>query len=200
MAAADQNEVAANILVPADLPGIEYDLAIQAELLAADNKTVVASAVATARRMRAVTPIALELASQTPVRLGRDLDPPGKLVGKINRFAGFAQPINLTLTGLPKGMASPALAVPGDKSDFEFPITFPYATPAGDLANVKLVATSQLDAKNPNTIGASGELAVAIKVVGGEKPPTEKPLTIFEDNAEFVTQLAEGRPGGAVER
>ncbi|OAI46392.1 hypothetical protein AYO44_02175 [Planctomycetaceae bacterium SCGC AG-212-F19] len=39
------------ILVPADLPLMPYDLAIRAELLAADNKTVQASAVTPARRL-----------------------------------------------------------------------------------------------------------------------------------------------------
>ncbi len=54
MLAADQNEAAAKILVPADLPLLPYDLAIMAELLAADNKTVQATAFAPARRLPAV--------------------------------------------------------------------------------------------------------------------------------------------------
>ena len=52
--AADQNEAMAKILVPADLPLLAYDLAIKAELLAADNKAVAATAFSSARRLPAV--------------------------------------------------------------------------------------------------------------------------------------------------
>ena len=41
------------IAVPADLPPMPYDLAIRAELLAADNKTVLLTAVTEARRLAA---------------------------------------------------------------------------------------------------------------------------------------------------
>ena len=190
--AADQNEIVANILVPADLQGIAYDLAIEADLLAADNKNAIATVVTPARRMTATTPISLELASQDPIEARAGLGATGKLTGKINRAAGFAQPINLTLVGLPKGINAPAITVPGDKSDFEFAIAFPFATPEGDLANVKLAATSQLDAKNPNTLIRANELPVAIKVVAGEKPPGDQPFAIFEDQSEFVAALTEG--------
>jgi len=42
------------ILVPADLPAIPYDLAVQAELLAADGKTVTATATTPALRLKTV--------------------------------------------------------------------------------------------------------------------------------------------------
>jgi hypothetical protein len=51
--APDQTMADLKIIVPADLPPIPYDVAIRAELLAADNKTVQASAVTAARRMMA---------------------------------------------------------------------------------------------------------------------------------------------------
>jgi hypothetical protein len=49
-----QNEADLKILVPGDLPQIPYDLAIQAELLAADGKTVAATATTPAVRLKAV--------------------------------------------------------------------------------------------------------------------------------------------------
>jgi hypothetical protein len=60
MIAADQSETTAAVLVPADLPPLAYDLAIEAELLAADNQTVVARAVTPARRMAPALPMAIE--------------------------------------------------------------------------------------------------------------------------------------------
>ncbi len=192
MIAADQSEVAAKILVPADLPQLAYDLAIEADLLSADNKTVLASAVTPARRMTAGVPIALELASQDPVEARAGLGPTGKLTGKIKRAAGFSLAVAVTLSGLPKGINAPTVVVPGDKSEFELPVAFPYGTAEGDLPNVKLVGTSQVDAKNPSSILRTSELPVAVKVVKGEKPPQEKPLAIFEDQPEFVANLKEG--------
>ncbi len=52
--AADQADAVALILVPADLPLLPYDLAFKAELLAADDKAVQATAFAPARRLQAV--------------------------------------------------------------------------------------------------------------------------------------------------
>src|SRR5205085_9281798 len=53
MLADGQGEAELKILVPADLAVIPYDLAIQADLLAADGKTVVATATTPAVRMKA---------------------------------------------------------------------------------------------------------------------------------------------------
>lgn len=55
--AADQTQGTAEVIVPADLPVIPYDLALRAELLSADGKSVVATAVSPARR---ITPVAQE--------------------------------------------------------------------------------------------------------------------------------------------
>jgi hypothetical protein len=82
--------------------------------------------------------------------------------------------------------------LPADKIDFELPVSFPYGTSSGDLANVKLVATSQYDAKNPKAILRANELPVAIKVVPGEKPAPEQPLAVFEDQVEFLANLTQG--------
>ena len=190
--AADQSEATVKILVPGDLQQIAYDLAIEAELLTADNKSVAASAVTPARRMTASVPISLELASQDPVEARAGLGPTGKLTGKVNRAAGFALPVAVTLSGLPKGITAPTVVVPGDKSEFELPVALPYGTAEGVLPNVRLVGVSQLDPKNPKLIVQTGEIPVALNVVPGEKPPVEKPLAIFEDQAEFVANLKEG--------
>jgi hypothetical protein len=191
--AADQNEATAKILVPADLPRIAFDLAIQAELLAADNKTVVASAVTAARRITTVPPITVELASQGTIEARAGMGPTGKLSGKVVRASGFALPVSLTLAGLPAGVNAPLIVVPGEQTEFEFPIALPYATPAGDLPNCKLVASATVDAKVFGVAAVrADEVPLALKVVPGEKPAVEQPLAIFEDQSEFVTQLNQG--------
>lgn len=53
MIAAGQTALELKLLVPADLPVMEYDVAIRIEALGADNRTVVLSAVTPARRLAA---------------------------------------------------------------------------------------------------------------------------------------------------
>ncbi|HEX3727408.1 MAG TPA: hypothetical protein VHV08_14240, partial [Pirellulales bacterium] len=190
--APSESEVAGKILIPADLPRLAYDLAIKADLMGADNKTVVASITSPARRLTATNPISLELASGGPIEARAGVGPTGKIVGKIQRASGFSLPVNVTVTGLPKGLASPSIVLGGDKSEFDFPLAFPYGTPPGDLANVKLVATSQTDPKNPATALRTNEVDLAVKVVPGDKPPPEKPLAVFEDQVEFLANLNQG--------
>ncbi len=55
--AGDKNEIVATIIVPTDLASIPYDLAVEAELLAADGKTVSAKANAPARRFTTIQPL-----------------------------------------------------------------------------------------------------------------------------------------------
>ncbi len=190
--AADAQQVSAAVLVPADLPQIPYDLAIEAELLGADNKTAIAKVVTPARRLIPGMPVSIELATKDPLEVRSGAGPTGALRGKIIRAAGFGQAVNLSLAGLPKGVGSPTLTVPGDKAEFEFPIALAYGTPAGDLEGVKLVAVTLTDPKNPKSLLRLPELPVALRVVPGERPPVEKPLAVFEDQDEFIAQLTEG--------
>jgi hypothetical protein len=190
--AAEASEADAKVLVPVDLPRIAYDLAIQAELLSADGKNVLASAVTPARRMIATSPISIELATKDPIEARAGMGETGKLVGKIHRAPGFAQPVTISLTGLPKGSPSPTVEVAADKSEFELPVSLRYGTPAGDLSGVKIVASRQLDPKEAKSTVRSNARPVAIKVVPGDKPPPEQPRVVFEDNVEFLANLTEG--------
>jgi hypothetical protein len=190
MIAADQTEAAASILVPGDLAVLEYDLAIQAELLAEDNKTVIATAVTPARRLPTIVPVKVELAAAA-VEARAGVGPTGNLSGKIHRAAGFALPVNLTLSGLPEGVATPTFTVAADQAEFNFPLTFPYGTAAGELKNVKLVAVSLINPADPKSAIRAAELPLAVNVVPGGRPPVQ-PLAVFEDQPEFVASLTEG--------
>src|SRR5262249_20582941 len=56
--AAGQSAGAGTVIVPPDLPALPYDLAVLAELLSADGKKVLATAVTPSRRLTAVKPVA----------------------------------------------------------------------------------------------------------------------------------------------
>ncbi len=185
--AADQVAGVATVIVPGDLPAIPYDLAIRAELLSPDGKSVVASAVTPSRRMRTSQPIALQLLGAPEVQAKSGGGPTGKLTGKIIRIGGYNKPVTVTLAGLPAGLPAPSVNVAGDRSDFELPVSFPYKSKLGPLANIKLVATSQL---SPQQVLKTNEIPVAVQVVQGEPPP--EPLLIFEDQGEFVANLSQG--------
>ncbi len=190
--AADQNEIEAQVLVPSDLPRLAYDVAIRAELLGADGKQVIQSAVTPARRLLAAAPMSIQLAATDPIEARAGLGDTGKVAGKVVRAAGFDKPVILRVSGLPKGSKPVTFEVPADQSEFEFPLAVRYGAPEGKLDNVRLVATSQLDPKNAKSVVRSQPVPLLLNVVPGEKPPPEQPRAVFEDHVEFLAALTEG--------
>jgi hypothetical protein len=189
---ADQSTTTVPLIVPGDLAAIDYDLALRAELLSADAKTVLASAVTPVRRLATVIPFKLQLTGKPQVDAPAGVGPLGKLTGKLTRVAGFQGMVKVTLDGLPKDVPAPIAVVPPSATDFELAVAFPFGTAVGDLKGVKLVALAVADAKFAQLETRSGEIPVAVKVVKGEKPVVEKPLVIFEDEPGFVASLVEG--------
>jgi hypothetical protein len=192
----DQAEPTVNILVPGDLARQAWDLAIVAELLAPDNKTVVATAATPVQRLTAMTPFAVELAGPLKIDARAGLGETGKFVGKVTRRPGFAAPLTVTLTGLPKELPPPITVVPPDKSEFELKVVFPFGSKPGELANVRLVAVT--DANRPDA-ARSDEIAVAVNVVPGEKPPAEQPKEVFDEDEKFIALLTEGGGQATIE-
>ena len=188
---ADKSDGAATILVPGDLPRIPYDLALRAELLSADGKTVLATAYTSVRRLTTSNPLHVQLVGETKIEARSGLGPTGKFTGKIARSDGFKGPVRIALEGLPEGVTASDVDVPSDKMDFEFPVSLSFGAKPGDLAGAKLIALSIPTDDFPDVV-RSNEIAVTLQVVPGEKPPTEKPLEIFEDAQAFVDQLTEG--------
>ncbi len=88
------------------------------------------------------------------------------------------------------------MSVPGDKSEFEFPVSFPFRTPPGDLAGVKLVGLSQLGPNVP--LPSTNQLDVVVKVTPGGPPPAL--YGIFEDDPWFAAALNEGDGQAMLER
>ncbi|MBI2825412.1 MAG: hypothetical protein HYX69_12065 [Planctomycetia bacterium] len=191
---ADKTETTAAIIVPADLPGIPYDVAIRAELLAADRKTVAATAVTPARRMTTVQPLRIELAGEPKVEAKAGSGETGRLVGKIHRLGDFPYPVTVTLAGLSADYVAPSVEVPAGQSDFSLPVSFAFSAPQGDLANVALVATAQPQA---GALVRSNDLPVAVKVVAGGPPPAL--YRVFEDEPYFAGLLNEGGGKAGIE-
>lgn len=197
MVAADAKQATASIIVPPDLPATEWGLVIAADILASDNKTVLATTTTTALTKKAVVPFSLELASGTDVEAKAGMGETGKLSGKIRRQPGFTKPLVLTLVGLPKEYTSPQATVPPEKDDFEFPVSFPYGNKPGELKDVKLVAQYQPDPKNAALLVRSSPVSLGvIKVVPGEPPPPSQKLAVFEDDEKLVSFLSKG--GGQI--
>ncbi|MGH7194413.1 MAG: hypothetical protein ACREJM_12910, partial [Candidatus Saccharimonadales bacterium] len=84
--AADQSAGVATLLVPRDLPPIPYDLAVRAELLSADGKSVLAAAVTPARRMTPASPITLAVLGDAKAEAKAGSGETGKLSGSVQRL------------------------------------------------------------------------------------------------------------------
>jgi hypothetical protein len=188
----DQTEADLVLQVPADLPNMPYDLAVLAELLSEDQKTVVASAHTPALRLVPIAPLSLALSGEPKVEAKAGGGPTGKLAGTLTRTAGFNLPLTVTLAGLPAELPPPAVRISGEQNDFALDVAFPFGTAEGDLKDVKLVI-------RPEGLAQSiVELPVAVKVVAGEPPPPPGPLVrLFEDESYFAALLHEG--GGKVQ-
>ena len=181
MLAADAASGAAKIIVPADLPGIPYDVAFKAELLSADGKTVMAKAVTPALRLATVQPLKVALAGEAKVEAKAGSGETGQLKGTIERIGDFAHPVTVTLAGLPADYVAPTVEVPADKSEFSLPVAFAFNSPPGDLPGVSVVATAQPAA---GASVRSNEVPVAVKVVAGGPPPAL--YRLFEDESHFA--------------
>jgi hypothetical protein len=174
----------------------EWGLVIVADALAADGKTVLATIATPARRLRPLSPIGLELAGPAEIEAKAGAGETGRLVGRVVRNGGYAQPVTVTLEGLPQGYPAPKTELPADQSDFTLPVSFPYGAKTGKLEGIKLVATSIPNPMNAAAVLRSEPVAVALNVVPGEKPPAEPPLAVFEDDPKFAEYLNQG--GGQV--
>ena len=163
----------AQILIPADLPEKTWDLAIVAELLAADNKTVRATSSTTVRRLAAMRALQLELAGEKKIEARAGDGTTGKFSGKVMRAAGLAAPVTVTLTGLPEGYTAPKTVIPADEDRFELEVRFPAEAAAAELKSVKLVGSIEQEEGDPKSRVSSKAVPVTVKVVAGDSPSSE---------------------------
>jgi hypothetical protein len=193
---AGANQGVFEIMTPADLAVQPWGVVLVADALAADGKTVLASIATPTRRLTPQSPIALALTGPAEIEAKAGAGETGRFVGKLTRFGGYAQPVTVTLEGLPTGYPAPQARVAGDQTEFVLSVSFPYGAAPGRLEGLKLVATTSPIPTDAKALLRSEAATVALTVVPGEKPPAEPPLAIFEDDAKFVEHLNQG--GGQV--
>jgi hypothetical protein len=169
--APDANEAQLQIAVPADLPRTSWGLAVAADLLSADKKTVLATAVTPVRYHNTRTVMVLALDSDKFVEGKAGGGETGTFKGKITRSEGFNEPFVVTLAGLPEGYESPRVEVPSNHSVFELPVRFPFGAKEGELKDIRLVATALEKSDDPTSRIESNSVIVTVKVVPGDKPP-----------------------------
>ena len=164
-ATATEGEVVA--LIPGDLSNDSYDFCVKAEALAADKKTVLATAYTDVRQLPVKLPIAIRLDSDKPV----EVKPGGtiEIAGSIERIDPMAGDVLFAITGLPTGARLEPLTVKAADKAFKVKLTFPPATPPGNLKGVKLSGSILPDAKLPQQRVRSREIELPLRAVPATK-------------------------------
>jgi hypothetical protein len=140
------------VLVPPQLTSPVYDVTVQAELLSADKKTVLATAFAPVRRLAVRMPFTVQL--EGPSRIQAKLDPKTgttfKIKGKVERREGVTGDVVINLAGLPAGGRANAVTVKTGTTDFALDVVLPLNVPVGEVKGVTLFGTAAPDPKQPN--------------------------------------------------
>jgi hypothetical protein len=170
-------ELAANVvdgetvlLVPGELSAASYDVTVQADLLAADKRTVLATAFAPVKRL----PVrqSLILTVEGGGRIAAKLDPKTgatvPLKGKVERREGLSGDVALTLTGLPPGARADAVTVKAGASDFTINVVLPPNAAVGDFNGLRLSGTAT-DPKQPNVRVRSRDVEITLAVTAPAK-------------------------------
>jgi hypothetical protein len=172
-AAAAKNELEFKLFVPAELPEGAQGLALRAELLSRDKQVVLATACTPVQGLNVINPLAVTFSgpAKTQAMLDAKTGAGIKLAGKIERREGLASDVAVTLVGLPPGIAVPRIVLKPDQTDYELEIKFPPTFAAGEVRDVRIVATGKLDPQAPLE-NRSKEVAVAIELL---PPPSITP-------------------------
>ena len=159
------NQAVLKLWVPVDLPIRNWDLSVVGELLAADNKTVVASVATPVTTLEARVPMKITLSSEATIEARAGEGETGHLKGTIQREAGYAMPVSVTLRGLPEGYPAPTVEVAGDASEFDLEVRFPDSAKPMELKNIQLVGVVKPDPARQEITFSSNTIPVTIKVV-----------------------------------
>lgn len=164
---ADQSAAQVSIAVPADLPQIPYDVALQADLLSADGSQVLATVFSPSRRMSVVRPsFTIELADAAAVSPGADNLLNVELHGKVVRPEGFQQAVSVRIIGLPESVPMPQVIVPEGQTEFTLTATLPGTLTLGELGAAKIAAVSELA---PGVaVPAANEVSLEVRLGVGE--------------------------------
>jgi hypothetical protein len=146
------------VLVPIDLPADQYDLAVQAELLAPNKQTVIAASVTPVQRLPLRQPVTVKLDGPNRIEVKLDAKKPTvvEIAGKIERGEGPSD-VQITLAGLPAGARAEPLVVKSAETSFRLKVTLPPTLKPGLVEGLKL----------------SGAVTPAAKLVQNQRPRLE---------------------------
>jgi hypothetical protein len=154
-----------SVIVPALLAAPVYDVTVQAELLSADKRTVLATAYAPVRRLNVRHQVALRL--DGPARIDSGVDPKKggtvKIQGQVERREGLTGDVTLTLAGLPAGITAAPDTVKAGVQVFTINVVLPANVQPGEITG-KLSGTAVADPKQPNVRVRSRDVAVTLLV------------------------------------
>jgi hypothetical protein len=156
-------------LVPPDLPAPVYDVTVQADLLAADKRTVLATAFTPVRRLAVRLPVAVSLSG--PARIEAKRDPKTgvtfEVIGQLERLERMKGDVAVSLTGFPAGVQVAPVTVKAAETKFTLKGTLPANTAAGELS-LKLAGTLTPDPNQPARKVRSREVDVTLVVPGAK--------------------------------
>jgi hypothetical protein len=164
-------EVAANavdseltLLVPGELSGPGYDVTVQADLLAADKRAVLATAFTPVKRLavRQSLILTVEGTGRIEVKLDPKTGATVPVKGKVERREGLTGDVALTLIGLPPGARADAVTVKAGTSEFTINVVLPPNVLPGEIKGLKLFGTAASDPKQPNVRVSSRVVEVTV--------------------------------------
>ncbi|MDA1049642.1 MAG: hypothetical protein O3C40_04060 [Planctomycetota bacterium] len=170
------NETMFNVIIPPNLPAGSCDVAFKTELRSVDNTRIVAEYYTPVRRLSILNPLGLALS--TPDRFETRLDAGQgasvKLIGTIQRKAGFAGDVTVSIVGQPGGVTAPSVVLSADKSDFELELKFPANFQPAEVTSMKLYATGPYDPKAANIVVRT-EIPITINVLAADAAQATQP-------------------------
>jgi hypothetical protein len=154
------------LLAPPEMTSPGYDVTVEAELLSADKRTVMATAYAPVKRLtvRPSLIVKLEGSGRIEAKLDAKKATTVLVKGKVERREGLTGDVTLTLTGLPPAARADAVTVKAGATDFTINVILPASVPAGEVKGLKLAGTAVADAKQPNGRVRSREVEVMLVV------------------------------------
>ncbi len=162
-----------NVLVPPNLDISSCDLAIRAELRSIDNKNLLAEVFTPVRRFTPLHPLALNLSGDRKLAVKLDAKDGAvvKLKGTIERKAGFAGDVTVSISGQPGGVAVPKVVLKPDQSDYELEVKFPANFKPAEVKSIKLFASGPPNPGQANIVVRT-EIPLTINVLAAD--PAEK--------------------------
>jgi hypothetical protein len=159
------------ILLPPELPSDGYDIAVQADILTPDKRTVLATVFTPVRRMAVKIPASIKFDGTSTIAVTLDAKGPTNvdLNGTLERRDGFTGDVALAFTGLPAGVRADAVTVKTGATKFAVKLVLPPNLAVGEIKGIKLAGTFAPDAKQPNQRIKSRDVELVLNIQPGKK-------------------------------